>query len=188
MSLFSFIFFPRELDENRLHEIISDKLYDYDSLNKFHFFHQEHLDGLSDIIGKRMFSGIYISKEPDLKFKGTFHNKFCYLMDNYLYYDPERIEAIQKYIDCKDTHNQLSQLDLTILLKSRLNRHQLFTIIDENIKKGEFVEIYNEVLHDDWKYIWGPPKETVELSLNDILSERKFNLCDSRWKKYIIYK
>ena len=186
MSLFSFIFFPRELDENRLHEIISDKLYDYDSLNKFHFFHQEHLDGLSDIIGKRMFSGIYISKEPDLKFKGTFHNKFYYIMSNYLYFSPDLIETTRKFVNGEDYGN--AHINLEVLIKSRLERHQLFTIIDENIKKGEFVEIYNEWLNESWKYTWGPPKETIELSLSDILSERKFNLCDCEWKKYIIYK
>ena len=188
MSLFSFIFFPRELDENRLHEIISDKLYDYDSLNKFPFFHQEHLDGLSDIIGKRMFSGIYISKEPDLKFKGYFHNKFYYLMDNYLYFKPETTESMQRLINYKDINLSTLKLNLEILIESRLNRHQLFTIIDENIKKGEFVEIYNEWLNESWKYTWGPPKETIELSLSDVLSERKFNLSGSEWKKYIIYK
>ena len=64
----------------------------------------------------------------------------------------------------------------------------MFTIIDENIKHGEFVEIYNEVLHDDWKFIWGSPRETIELSLNDVLSERTFNLSGSGWKKFVIYK
>ena len=62
MSLFSFIFFPRELDENRLHQIISDKLYDYDSLCKFPFFHQEHLDEFYGKMDSGMVGGIYISK------------------------------------------------------------------------------------------------------------------------------
>ena len=188
MSLFSFIFFPRKLDEKRLYEIISDKLYNYSALSNFPFFHEEHLDSFSDIIGEREFRGLYISKEPNLSFKGNFYNKFYYMMDNYLYYDCDRIEAIQKYIKCNDINYNPSSIDITILLKSRLNRHQLFTVIDENIKHGEFVEIYNEVLHDDWKFIWGPPRETIELSLNNVLSERTFNLSGSGWKKFVIYK
>ena len=188
MSLFSFIFFPRELDENRLHEIISDKLYDYDSLCKFPFFHQEHLDEFYGKMDSGMVGGIYISKEPDLKFKGTFHNKFCYVMSNYLYFSPDLIETTRKFVNGEIKDFDDSHMDIEILIKSRLERHQLFTIIDENIKKGEFVEIYNEWLNESWKYTWGPPKETIELSLNDVLSERKFNLCDCEWKKYIIYK
>ena len=188
MSLFSFIFFPRELDENRLHEIISDKLYDYDSLNKFHFFHQEHLDEFYGKIEREMIRGIYLSKKTDLKFKGTFHNKFCYVMSNYLYFSPDLIETTRKFVNGEIKDFDDSHMDIEILIKSRLERHQLFTIIDENIKKGEFVEIYNEWLNESWKYTWGPPKETIELSLSDVLSERKFNLCDCEWKKYIIYK
>ena len=79
MSLFSFIFFPRKLDEKRLYEIISDKLYNYSALSNFPFFHEEHLDSFSDIIGEREFRGLYISKEPNLSFKGNFYNKFYLL-------------------------------------------------------------------------------------------------------------
>ena len=107
-------------------------------------------------------------------------------MSNYLYFSPDLIETTRKFVNGEDYGN--AHINLEVLIKSRLERHQLFTIIDENIKKGEFVEIYNEWLNESWKYTWGPPKETIELSLSDILSERKFNLCDCEWKKYIIYK
>ena len=133
-----------------------------------------------------MIRGIYLFKKTDLKFRGTFHNKFYYIMSNYLYFSPDLIETTRKFVNGEDYGN--AHINLEVLIKSRLERHQLFTIIDENIKKGEFVEIYNEWLNESWKYTWGPPKETIELSLSDVLSERKFNLSGSEWKKYIIYK
>lgn len=188
MSLFSFIFFPRKLDEKRLYEIISDKLYDYSSLSKFPFFHQEHLDDFYNKMDDGMISGIYIHKEPYLKFKGNFHNKFYYLLSHHLYYYVDTIENTRKFVNKEIKVFDKSNMDMEILIESALEHYQLFTIIDENIKHGEFVEIYNEVLHDDWKFIWGPPRETIELSLNDVLSERTFNLSGSGWKKFVIYK
>ena len=188
MSLFSFIFFPRKLDEKRLYEIISDKLYDYSSLSKFPFFHQEHLDDFYNKMDDGMISGIYIHKEPYLKFKGNFHNKFYYLLSHHLYYYVDTIENTRKFVNKEIKVFDKSNMDMEILIESALEHYQLFTIIDENIKHGEFVEIYNEVLHDDWKFIWGPSRETIELSLNDVLSERTFNLSGSGWKKFVIYK
>ena len=188
MSLFSFIFFPRKLDEKRLYEIISDKLYDFSSLSKLPFFHQEHLDDFYNKMDDGMISGIYIHKEPYLKFKGNFHNKFYYLLSHHLYYYVDTIENTRKFVNKEIKIFDKSNMDMEILIESALEHYQLFTIIDENIKHGEFVEIYNEVLHDDWKFIWGPPRETIELSLNDVLSERTFNLSGSGWKKFVIYK
>ena len=144
MSLFSFIFFPRKLDEKRLYEIISDKLYDYSSLSKFPFFHQEHLDDFYNKMDDGMISGIYIHKEPYLKFKGNFHNKFYYLLSHHLYYYVDTIENTRKFVNKEIKVFDKSNMDMEILIESALEHYQLFTIIDENIKHGEFVEIYNE--------------------------------------------
>ena len=85
MSLYSFIFFPRELDEKKLHEIISAQQYSYASLSKYPFFKEEHLDKVEDIMGNETFSGIYLMRETRSEFKGDFKNKYCYILSHYLY-------------------------------------------------------------------------------------------------------
>ena len=188
MSLYSFIFFPRELDEKKLHEIISAQQYSYASLSKYTFFKEEHLDKVEDIMGNETFSGIYLTRETRSEFKGGFKNKFCYILSHHLYFKKDDIDTAKKIIECPDYVLYNTKLYLDILIKTRLEHHQLYDVIDQNISSGEFVEIYNEWLSEEWKDVWGPPKETRSFSLDDVLDEKKFDLDICEWKKYIINK
>ena len=188
MSLYSFIFFPRELDEKKLHEIISVHQYSYASLSKFPFFKEEHLDKVEDIMGNETFTGIYLMRETRSKFKGGFKNKYCYILSHHLYFKKDDIDTAKKIIECPDYDISYPKLYLNILIKTRLEHYQLYNVIDKNISSGEFVEIYNEILHEEWKDVWGPPKETRSFSLDDVLDEKKFDLDICEWKKYIINK
>ncbi len=188
MSLYSFIFFPRELDEKSLHEIVSVYPYRYHSLSKFPFFKEEHLDRVEDIMGNETFSGIYLTRETRSEFKGGFKNKFCYILSHHLYFKKDDIDTAKKIIECPDYVLYNTKLYLDILIKTRLEHHQLYDVINQNISSGEFVEIYNETLHEDWKDVWGPPKETRSFSLDDVLDEKKFDLDACERKKYIINK
>lgn len=188
MSLYSFIFFPRELDEKSLHEIVSVYPYRYHSLSKFPFFKEEHLDRVEDIMGNETFSGIYLTRETRSEFKGGFKNKFCYILSHHLYYDTNKTDMAKKFIECRDDAPANAERYLDMLIETHLEHHQLYDVINQNISSGEFVEIYNEILHEDWKDVWGPPKETRSFSLDDVLDEKKFDLDICEWKKYIINK
>ena len=188
MSLYSFIFFPRELDEKKLHEIISAQQYSYASLSKYTFFKEEHLDKVEDIMGNETFSGIYLTRETRSEFKGSFKNKYCYILSHYLYFKKDDIDRAKKFIECPDYDLHYPELYLETLIETRLEHHQLYEVIDKNISSGEFVEIYNEWLSEEWKDVWGPPKETRSFSLDDVLDEKKFDLDICEWKKYIINK
>ena len=188
MSLYSFIFFPRELDEKSLHEIVSVYPYRYHSLSKFPFLKEEHLDNLEDMMDDEIFPGIYLTPETRSKFKGGFKNKFCYILSHHLYYDTNKTDMAKKFIECRDDAPANTERYLDMLIETRLEHHQLYEVIDQNISSGEFVEIYNEILHEDWKDVWGPPKETRSFSLDDVLDEKKFDLYICGWKKYIINK
>ena len=188
MSLYSFIFFPRKLDEKKLHEIISAQQYSYASLSKYPFFKEEHLDRVEDIMGNETFSGIYLTPETESKFKGSFKNKFCYILSHHLYYDTNKTDMAKKFIECRDDAPANAERYLDILIKTRLEHYQLYEVIDKNISSGEFVEIYNEWLSEEWKDVWGPPKETRIFSLYNVLDEKKFDLDICEWKKYIINK
>ena len=188
MSLYSFIFFPRELDEKNLRKILPEHNYSYDELSKLPFIKEEHLDNLGDIMGNETFSGIGLMRETRSKFKGSFKNKYCYILSHYLYFKKDDIDRAKKFIECPDYDLHYPELYLETLIETRLEHHQLYEVIDENISSGEFVEIYNEWLSEEWKDVWGPPKETRSFSLDDVLDEKKFDLDICEWKKYIINK
>ena len=188
MSLYSFIFFPRELDEKKLHEIISVHQYSYASLSKFPFFKEEHLDKVEDIMGNETFPGIGLMRETRSEFKGGFQNKFCYILSHYLYFDTDEMDMTRNFIAGRDYDLPYLAGSLHRLIETRLEHHQLYEVINQNIYSGEFVEIYTETLREDWKDVWGPPKETRSFSLDDVLDEKKFDLDICEWKKYIINK
>ena len=188
MSLYSFIFFPRELDEKKLHEIISAQQYSYASLSKYTFFKEEHLDKVEDIMGNETFPGIGLMRETRSEFKGGFQNKFCYILSHYLYFDTDEMDMTRNFIAGRDYDLPYLAGSLNRLIETRLEHHQLYEVIDKNISSGEFVEIYNEWLSEEWKDVWGPPKETRSFSLDDVLDEKKFDLDICEWKKYIINK
>ena len=188
MSVYSFIFFPRELDEKSLQEIVSVYPYRYHSLSKFPFFKEEHLDRVEDIMGNETFPGIGLMRETRSEFKGGFKNKFCYILSHYLYFRTDEMDMTRNIIEGRDYDLPYLAGSLRRLIETRLEHQQLYDVIDQNISSGEFVEIYNEILHEDWKDVWGPPKETLSFSLDDVLDEKKFDLDACEWKKYIINK
>ena len=94
----------------------------------------------------------------------------------------------KKFIECPDAAPTNAERYLDMLIETRLEHHQLYDVIDQNISSGEFVEIYNEWLSEEWKDVWGPPKETLSFSLDDVLDEKKFDLDACERKKYIINK
>ena len=188
MSLYSFIFFPRELDEISLHEIVSVYPYRYHSLSKFPFLKEEHLDNLEYMMDDEIFPGIYLTPETGSKFKGSFKNKFCYILSHYLYFDTDEMDMTRNFIAGRDYDLPYLAGSLHRLIETRLEHHQLYEVINQNIYSGEFVEIYTETLREDWKDVWGPPKETRSFSLDDVLDEKKFDLDICEWKKYIINK
>ena len=188
MSLYSFIFFPRELDEKNLRKILPEHNYSYDELSKLPFIKEEHLDNLGDIMGNETFSGIGLMRETRSEFKGSFKNKYCYILSHYLYFKKDDIDRAKKFIECPDYDLHYPELYLETLIETRLEHHQLYEVINQNIYSGEFVEIYTETLREDWKDVWGPPKETRSFSLDDVLDEKKFDLDICEWKKYIINK
>lgn len=139
-------------------------------------------------MGNETFTGIYLMRETRSKFKGGFKNKYCYILSHHLYYKKDDIETAKKIIECPDYDISYPKLYLETLIETRLEHYQLYNVIDKNISSGEFVEIYNEMLHEEWKDVWGPPKETRSFSLDDVLDEKKFDLDICEWKKYIINK
>ena len=188
MSLYSFIFFPRELDEKNLRKILPEHNYSYDELSKLPFIKEEHLDNLGDIMGNETFPGIGLMRETRSEFKGGFQNKFCYILSHYLYFDTDEMDMTRNFIAGRDYDLPYLAGSLNRLIETRLEHHQLYEVIDKNISSGEFVEIYNEWLSEEWKDVWGPPKETRSFSLDDVLDEKKFDLDICEWKKYIINK
>ena len=188
MSLYSFIFFPRELDEKSLRKILPGHNYSYDELSKLPFIKEEHLDNLGDIMGNETFPGIGLMRETRSEFKGSFKNKFCYILSHYLYFRTDEMDMTRNFIEGRDYDLPYLAGSLRRLIETRLEHHQLYEVIDQNISSGEFVEIYNETLHEEWKDVWGPPKETRSFSLDDVLDEKKFDLDICEWKKYIINK
>ena len=98
------------------------------------------------------------------------------------------MDMTRNFIEGRDYDLPYLAGSLRRLIETRLEHQQLYEVIDQNISSGEFVEIYNEILHEEWKDVWGPPKETRSFSLDDVLDEKKFDLDICDWKKYIIYK
>ena len=173
MSLFSFIFFPRKVDMEHFKGLVTETgVYDLNDLEKYSFINKTLL-------------GVYLHESEKAYFKGTFRNKYYYILSVNSFHDPNHVKSIKEQLDMGLEITDKKALEH--LINASLFLNLLYSIIDRNINNGEFVEIYSEWLSDEWKYVWGPPKKTIELSLNDILSFGTLDIF-SEQQKYIIYK
>ena len=109
-----------------------------------------------------MFGGVYLHESEKAYFKGTFRNKYYYILSVNSFHDPNHVKSIKEQLDMGLEITDKKALEH--LINASLFLNLLYSIIDRNINNGEFVEIYSEWLSDEWKYVWGSPKKTIELS------------------------
>lgn len=192
MSLYTFIFFPREINEENFREQVSKNgIYYLTDLKRFPYLEHEMLNRYADILEKEMFSGAYLHRENEeyLKFTGNFQNKFCYELCGDFWRTKKDFDKFRNQLDdgAFDSDVECASI-IEIITTAKIERHQLYTFIDDNINSGEFVEIYDEWLDEEWKDVWGPPLKTVQLTIEDILSVERFNLFREERTKFIVYK
>ena len=186
MSLYSFIFFPREIDMPHFKSLVNENgIYHFNDLDKYSFFDKDFLTKHLKLASSEMFGGVYIHRAGRLNFKGEFKNKYYYELSVNSTFNPKRAESIEKrLLNGKDID---SVSDLRCYINAKMVSNLLYHIIDHNLKEGEFVEIYSEWLDEEWKYVWGPPKKDVSIRLDELLS---FECPEIFYEnvKYTIYK
>ena len=186
MSLFSYIFFPRPVNSfNFVNNYTCNRL-TYNDLEKV---------GL--IPWFALWYGAPIKKEEylsltlqDIEKRGKFpfaKNACSYeLFADFIEpIDKRLIDSDLEVIKSTDT---VVATNLSRIISDNLSRHQLYHLINNNIKSGECVEIYSQWLDWDAPDIWGPPKHTYELSLKEVFDNRKFYISTEENDLYIIHK
>lgn len=184
MSLFSYIFFPR-------------KIYDKNYLSHYTFYgiSYEKADSLGLIPWFAQWNEHILSKTEYLSltlFDSGGNDGFPFVTNQYSY---ELIENISEKLDLehinylkKNFEDKALDTALDTIVSDSINRHQLYHLINDNIKSGERVEIYSQWLDWDAPDVWGPPEHTYELSLKEVFDNRKFYISTEKNDLYIIHK
>ena len=185
MSLFMFIFLPRELTDKCQRNLHLNEVFTYDSFKKL-----DLIPWFAQWNEKFLFKRKYYSismQSSDFEFSFASKNVFKYeLRGNFIGpIDKSLIDSDLEVIKSTDT---VVAMNLSRIISDNLSRHQLYHLINDNIKSGECVEIYSQWLDWDAPDIWGPPKHTYELSLKEVFDNRKFFISTEENDLYIIHK
>lgn len=184
MSLFSYIFFPR-------------KIYDENYLSHYTFYRigYEKADSLGLIPWFARWNNHILSKTKYLSltlFDCGGNEGFPFVTNPYSY---ELIENISEKLDLRHINylknnfgDKALDIALDTIVSDSINRHQLYHLINNNIKSGECVEIYSQWLDWDTPDTWGPPKHIYDLSLKEVFDNRKFYISNEENDLYIIHK
>jgi hypothetical protein len=180
MSLFSYIALPREANMSMIENGISAlNHYQIGELtwNKKEYRIERNTSGAGGEIinpdkldGSGLFHGIrLLENNTSTTFNSCFKNRHIYILEGCLDYNGERTIS--------DNSEFFSRLINSILVNIELCRKQLFDLIIQNLNKGEFAEIYSELVnHADFNI--GPPLQEIALNANDILFSKELNLAD----------
>ena len=184
MSIFTYIFFPREVDDPRylsncyIHNISYEKA---DNMGFTPWFAKWN----ESIISENEYLSLTLFKRGGSERFPFVRNFFAYALvedmsDAFTHGKAEYYKRSfwEKAIDVVLEH-------ITI---DCISRHQLYHLINDNIESGESVEIYSQWLDWDAPDIWGPPEHTYELSLKEIFDNRKFYISTEKNDLYIIHK
>lgn len=189
MSQFSFVIFPRKIENIEKESGMN--------------FGKITYDEIKTIAKINFISEIYINKLLKETFRllrvrpCDYDNKFSFLPDNFSqcvyelegnFYEPETgADYNSDLIDLKAKF-AVNYMYLVRRIQDMADRNQLYDLINENINSGEKVEVYSQWIHTDSPEIWGPPDNTYEISLEDVLSQKKFYSTTSSDDRFIIYK
>ena len=180
MSMFMFIFFPRELSGDCKRRLHLNEVFTYNSFKKFGvipWFAQWN----EELLFKRKYYSISILPS-DFKFSFANEKVFKYEMRGNF------IGTIDKKRSMSSSVDEELSINLNRIISDYLSRHQLYHLINDNIKNGESVEIYSQWLDWDMPEVWGPPEHIYELSLKEIFDNRKFYISTEKNDLYIIHK
>lgn len=186
MSIFTYIFFPREVDDPRylsncyIHNISYEKA---DNMGFIPWFAQWN----EELLFKRKYYSISILPS-DFKFSFANEKVFKYEMrGNFIGTIDKKRSMSSNLKDLESVDEELS-VNLNRIISDYISRHQLYHLINDNIESGESVEIYSQWLDWDAPDIWGPPEHIYELSLKEIFDNRKFYISTEKNDLYIIHK
>jgi len=171
MSMFYFIIFPRELKD-------LDKI----AYLNFRTYTKRLL--------KEDFGGLLLTLRD-------YNNRFSFIENNsdqHVYElegdfnEPRKREFYKSHLEILKTKFEVNYLYLVTRIQDMAHRNQLYDLINNNINSGEKVEIYSQWIYTDDPEVWGPPDNTYEIYLNDVLNNKKFYITTSSNDRYIIYK
>ena len=183
MSLFTYIFFSREIEDKN-----------YVSNSSIYNISYEKADSLGYIPWFVKWNENVTKKEyPSVTlFKRGNNEGFPFVMNFFAYAIIENTSEVftQRDVDYHKRSFGDKALDAILedIVTDSINRHQLYHLINDNIKNGESVEIYSQWLDWDMPEVWGPPEHIYELSLKEIFDNRRFSISTEKNDLYIIHK
>lgn len=210
MSLLTFMFFPRKLENAGI--LASNSIFTSCDLKTLHSLSYKEAKALktltydeiksiakiplitdtySKVLSKKRFSKLYIFDDVDV------NNKFSFINDNKELYTyslesdfkkPYSEKRLKEDLLILKTKFAVNNVNITVSIQDRALRNLLFDLVNENINSGEHVEIYSQWIDMDTPEIWGPPDNTYDIYLEDVLNNRKFYLTTNSNDRYIIHK
>ena len=182
MSIFTYMSFPREADVTVLENgTVALKSYkvgeliwgdDGKSVIRNTSGMEAALVDCSKLYGEGFFHGLRVYEDANFStFKNCFKNKYVYSLEGRLDYSGAPHSPNHTYETGAESEF-IARLTRGILVNIELCRKQLRDLLIHNLRKGEFAEIYSEVVNDS-DFDFGPPSNELILTTDEILFSRE---------------